>query len=107
MISAKTARERACATNVNVETTLKEIEEDITAATDRGLFSTTVTFIVPQDDEEETVALLEATCETLEQLGYTAHLCTDDFNYDYDYDYDYNNEEETVAMPLFISWAAE
>ena len=104
MISAKTARERACATNANVETTLKkEIEEDITAATDRGLFSTTVTFIVPQDDEEETVALLEATCETLKQLGYMAHLCTDGFNYDYDY----NNEEETVAMPLFISWAAE
>ena len=102
MISAKTARERACATNANVETTLKAIEEDITAATDRGLFSTTVTFIVPQDDEEETVALLEATCETLEQLGYTAHLCTDDF-----YDYDYDCEEETVAMPLFISWAAE
>lgn len=103
MISAKTARERACTTNANVETTLKAIEEDITAATDRGLFSTTVTFIVPQDDEEETVALLEATCETLERLGYMAHLCTDGFNYDYDYDY----EEETVAMPLFISWAAE
>ena len=43
MISAKTARERACATNANVETTLKAIEEDITTATDRGLFSTTVT----------------------------------------------------------------
>ena len=100
MISAKTARERACATTANVATTLKAIEEDITTATDRGLFSTTVTFIVPQDDEEETVALLEATCETLEQLGYMAHLCTDGF-----YDYDY--EEETVAMPLFISWAAE
>nr|DAP31469.1 MAG TPA: hypothetical protein [Caudoviricetes sp.] len=101
MISAKTARERACATNANVETTLEAIEEDVTAATDRGLFSTTVTFVVPQDDEEETIALLEATCETLKRLGYTAHLCTDDFNYDYD------DDEETVEMPLFISWAAK
>lgn len=101
MISAKTARERACATNANVETTLEAIEEDVTAATDRGLFSTTVTYVTLQDDEEETIALLETTCETLKRLGYTAHLCTDDFNYDYD------DDEKTVEMPLFISWAAE
>lgn len=100
MITAKTARERACATNTNVETTLETIEEDIVAATDRGLFSTIVMFIVPQDDEEETVALLEATCKTLERLGYTAYLRTNDFNYDED-------DEETVEMPLFISWSAE
>lgn len=99
MITAKTARERACSTNINVETTLEAIEEDITAATDRGLFSTIVTFIVSQDDEEETVALLEATCKTLERLGYTAYLHADDFNYE--------DDEETVEMPLFISWAAE
>lgn len=101
MITAKTARERACATNTNVETTLETIEEDIVAATDRGLFSTIVTFIVPQDDEEETVALLEATCKTLERLGYTAYLHTDDFNYEYE------DDEETVEMPLYINWGAE
>lgn len=101
MITAKTARERACATNTNVETTLEAIEEDIVAATDRGLFSTIVTFIAPQDDEEETVALLEATCKTLERLGYTTYLHTDDFNYEYE------DDEETVEMPLFVSWAAE
>lgn len=99
MISAKTAREYACATNTNVETTLATIEEDIVAATDRGLFSTIVTFVVPQDDEEETAALLEATCKTLEKLGYEAYLHDDDFTYDED--------DDTVEMPLFISWAAE
>lgn len=100
MISAKTARERACATNTNVETTLETIEEDITTATDRGLFSTTVTFVVPQDDEEETVALLEATRSALERLGYVvSYLLEDDFVY--------NDSDDTVEMPLFISWAAE
>ena len=100
MISAKTARERACATNANVETTLEAIEEDVTAATDRGLFSTTVTFVVPQDDEEEIVALLEATRSALERLGYVvSYLLEDDFVY--------NDSDDTVEMPLFISWAAE
>lgn len=100
MISAKTARERACATNANVETTLEAIEEDITTATDRGLFSTTVTFVVPQDDEEEIVALLEATRSALERLGYVvSYLLEDDFVY--------NDSDDTVEMPLFISWAAE